>query len=235
MVCLEFMLPLPQIVQSLIDYGKSPQTAACVISHGTLLSQETVTGKLENLSQLVTRARLTAPSLIVIGDCVSLRDRLQWFEQRPLFGKRIAITRPLPQGYETAELAGRYGAVPVMMPTIEIAAPESWNAVDAAIDNLADWNWLIFTSRNGVTYFLDRLLDLLNLNILGPRPQKVRRESDRHSHQDTDDQSVRKAEDHKSQTNEDTVNECHENLSSEEGDKVSIYFLECIDHFSFKF
>ncbi|MBD3676448.1 MAG: uroporphyrinogen-III C-methyltransferase [Planctomycetaceae bacterium] len=151
---------LSQISQSLINAGMPAQTAACIISHGTLGSQQTVSGTLSTLQEQVTTAGLTAPSLILIGDCVSMREELQWFENRSLFGQRIAITRPLPQAYETAELANSLGAVPVLLPTIEIHPPENWERVDTAINSLKVQDWLIFTSRNGVSYFLERLLTL---------------------------------------------------------------------------
>jgi uroporphyrinogen III methyltransferase/synthase len=89
-----------------------------------------------------------------------MREDLQWFEDRPLFGVRIAIPRPIPQAYETADLAFAYGAVPLLLPTIAIEPPADWAEVDRAIADIERNDWLIFTSRNGVTSFFDRFFEL---------------------------------------------------------------------------
>jgi len=151
---------ITQITTSLIDHGLSPETPACVISHGTLCSQQTVSDTVANLASRVRDSQLTAPSLIMIGKCVDLRERLKWFEDRPLFGQTIAITRPLEQSYETADLASQHGAIPVLLPTIDIRPPEAWNDVDTAIEQIEQQDWLIFTSQNGVSHFLDRIFEL---------------------------------------------------------------------------
>lgn len=151
---------LPDIVASLISAGKDERTPACVISQGTRTEQRTVTASLKDLPAKVKSAALVAPSLIVVGECVSMREELQWFEQRPLFGVRIAIPRPVPQAYETADLAFEWGAVPLLLPTIAIEPPEDWTEVDRAIANIERPDWLIFTSRNGVNFFFDRYFEL---------------------------------------------------------------------------
>jgi uroporphyrinogen III methyltransferase/synthase len=151
---------ISQITASLIDHGLSPETPSCIISHGTLGSQRIVSGTVETLASQAKKEGISAPSLIMIGHCVELRDELKWFEDRPLFGQSIAITRPLEQAYETADLAIEYGATPILLPTIEIQPPESWDEIDEAIDQIAHQDWLIFTSRNGVIYFLNRFFEL---------------------------------------------------------------------------
>lgn len=150
---------LPLIVDSLISEGKAPNTPACVISRGTLTEQRTVSAPLKDLPDQVSAADLVAPSLIVIGPCVAMREELHWFEDRPLFGVRIAIPRPIPQAYETADLAFEYGAVPLLIPTIAIEPPEDWTEVDRAIADIERNDWLIFTSRNGVSFFFDRFFE----------------------------------------------------------------------------
>ena len=86
-----------------------------------------------------------------------MRDKLAWFENKPLFGRRIGITRPSGQATSAVETALELGAEPVLMPTIQILPPRDWNEVDAALGRLVDFDWVIFTSANGVSGLLDRL------------------------------------------------------------------------------
>ncbi|QDU53210.1 uroporphyrinogen-III C-methyltransferase [Gimesia panareensis] len=150
---------LERIVESLIQSGKAGETPAAVISRGTTPFQRTVQGQLSKLPEQVRQAGLVAPSLIVIGDCVSLRDQISWFEQKPLFGLQIGITRAEEQSETEIKRALELGAQPVLLPTIEIGAPANWSPVDAAIARLEEYQWLVFTSANGVNYFLNRLWD----------------------------------------------------------------------------
>ncbi|MCA9023374.1 MAG: uroporphyrinogen-III C-methyltransferase, partial [Planctomycetaceae bacterium] len=150
---------IEHIVSSLIQAGKSADTPAAVISRGTTPFQKTVQSDLAHLPEVVREAELVAPSLIVIGECVSLRDQIAWFEQKPLFGLRIGITRPWEQSETEIQRALNLGAQPVLLPTIEISAPTDWKPVDDAIACLEEYQWLVFTSANGVQYFLNRLWD----------------------------------------------------------------------------
>lgn len=168
---------LPAIVESLLAAGKPGQTPACVISRSTTPLQRTISAPLEELPEAVTSAGLHAPSLIIIGDCVLQREKISWFEHRPLFGLRIAITRPLDQCGATIRQALDLGAQPVLLPTIEILPPEDWQHVDEAISRLGEFDWLVFTSANGVEFFLNRLWALgrdarrlghLKLATIGP-------------------------------------------------------------------
>ncbi|WP_417385269.1 uroporphyrinogen-III C-methyltransferase [Gimesia sp.] len=151
---------LSQIVSSLIEAGKSGETPAAAISRGTTPFQKTVQTTLQDLPEAVQKAALVAPSLIVIGECVTLRDQIAWFEQKPLFGLRIGITRSEEQSESEIQQAIRLGAQPVLLPTIEISKPADWAPVDQAISRLDQYQWLVFTSANGVRYFMDRLWDL---------------------------------------------------------------------------
>ncbi len=168
---------LEDIARRLIESGKSPQTPAVVISQGTTPHQQTVTAPLEELPAAARDAGLQAPSLIVVGECVQLRETISWFEQRPLLGRRIGIPRPLGQALPVVEQANDLGADCVLMPTIEILPPKDWIAVDKAIDHLDEYDWLVFTSANGVEYFLSRIIDSggdmrrlggLNIATIGP-------------------------------------------------------------------
>jgi uroporphyrinogen III methyltransferase/synthase len=148
---------LESITASLIAAGKSASTAACVVCRATQPVQRTVTGTLENLPGLVKSAGLHPPSLVIVGDCVQVRDQARWFEDRPLFGKVIGITRPDEQADESALQAYQLGALPVLMPTIEVAPPDDWSAVDEVLSRLHEFDWIVWTSVNGVQGLLNRL------------------------------------------------------------------------------
>ena len=148
---------LDAIAHSLIASGKAPTTPACVVSRATQPLQRTVTGTLEEIPGLVSAAGLHAPSLVILGDCVRLREQVRWFEDRPLFGQIIAITRPEDQADDAAAHAVGTPLLPVMLPTIEISPPENWDAVDAVISRLGEFDWIVFTSANGVRSLLGRL------------------------------------------------------------------------------
>jgi len=145
------------ITRSLIAAGKPSTTKACVVCRATQPLQRTVTGTLDELPALVAAAGLHPPSLVIIGDCVQVRDQAQWFEGRPLFGQVIGITRPEDQSEEAALRAYQLGALPVLLPTIEIAPPADWSAVDSVLARLVEFDWIVWTSANGVRGLLDRL------------------------------------------------------------------------------
>jgi uroporphyrinogen III methyltransferase/synthase len=150
---------LEAIAQSLIAAGLDGETPACVISRATTPEQQTVAAPLSRLPAAARAAQLHAPSLIVVGDCVSQREQIAWFERRPLFGLQIGITRPAAQAGPEIARALELGAQPVLMPTIEIRPPDNWSHVDATLDRLSQFDWLIFTSANGVHSLLGRLWD----------------------------------------------------------------------------
>ena len=102
--------------------------------------------------------KFAPPAILVVGKVVDLRDTLQWFDQKPLFGKGVVITRPEKQADDLAQLLIKEGANPIHFPTIKIVPPPDWRELDAAIKNLEDYDWLIFTSANGVAFFFERLL-----------------------------------------------------------------------------
>ena len=148
---------LPQISQSLLDHGKSPDTPTAVISRATTPFQRTIVAPLKEIASAVAEAKLHAPSLIIVGDCVRQREELAWFEERPLFGQKIGITRPADQAEPQIKRAFELGAQPVLMPAIEITPIDDWAEVDATLERLSEFDWLIFTSVNGVHALLDRL------------------------------------------------------------------------------
>lgn len=159
---------LRSIVAALIAHGMSASTPAAVVCRATTPGQRTVVSELESLPAAVEQARLKPPSLIIVGPCVLQREQIQWYEHKPLFGQRIVITRPEPQMAETADAVVRLGGEPLELPLIELRPLKDFDEVDATIRALSEIDWLVFTSQNGATIFLDRLLSLgLDLRALG--------------------------------------------------------------------
>jgi len=150
---------LPKIVHALMTRGRDPNTPAAAIAQGTGPGQHTATGTLENLVRKVEEARIEPPALIVVGDVVELRDRLAWFERRPLFGRRIAVTRTRTQASTLVTQLEELGAETIEMPTIRIEDPEDWGPVDRALAELERFDWIAFTSANGVERFFRRLFE----------------------------------------------------------------------------
>ncbi|MBI4377698.1 MAG: uroporphyrinogen-III C-methyltransferase [Nitrospinae bacterium] len=145
------------IVKNLIDNGRDPDTPVAVIRRGTTPFQETVIGNLKNITELVKEKGIKPPAVIVVGEVVKLRDRLNWFEEKPLFGKRILITRAKGQAENFVKLVEGAGAIPILFPTIETVHPDSWNMLDRSINRLDTYHWIIFTSVNSVRFFVERL------------------------------------------------------------------------------
>lgn len=151
-------------MERLIAAGRPADTPAAVIQWGTRAAQRTIVGTIGNLADLADHAALRPPAMAVVGDVVRLREELRWIESKPLFGRRIVVTRPRRQAGELAERLEDLGAEIVMLPTIEIAAPESYEPLDAALRRPGDFDWLLFTSVNGVAAFFERL-SALDLDI----------------------------------------------------------------------
>jgi uroporphyrinogen III methyltransferase / synthase len=148
---------IEKIVKELIDHGKPPKTPAALIRWGTTPRQEILTGTLSNISMFAKERKFAPPAILVVGKVVDLRNTLKWFDQKPLFGKGVVITRPEKQADDLARLLIKEGANPIHFSTIKIVPPPGWRALDAAIKKLEDYDWLIFTSANGVAYFFERL------------------------------------------------------------------------------
>ena len=148
---------LPNIVQRLCENGRPAQTPVAVVRWGTTARHKTVSGTLENIADKVRQAGIKAPALIVVGEVVTLRDTLQWFEKRPLLGKRIVVTRARAQASDLLHELTELGAECIECPTIKVVPPDSWTPLDNAIANLKKYQWLVFTSVNGVHFFFERL------------------------------------------------------------------------------
>ena len=150
---------LDQIAERLIAAGRSADTAVAVVEWGTLPRQRTITAKLNTIAAQVADAGLSSPALIVVGDVVDLRDTLNWFESRPLYGQRVLVTRTRHQASELSRALSEAGAEAIELPTIAIKERYDEARFAAAISSLKDgaYSWLIFTSTNAVDIFFDVL------------------------------------------------------------------------------
>ncbi len=148
---------LPHIVKNLVANGKDPDTPVALVRWGTTAKQQTVTGTLETIVDKVQAAGLKSPAIIVIGPVVSLRDELAWFDRRPLFGKRIVITRARAQASDLVAQLSDLGAHCIEIPTIRIEPPKDLTPLMTAIEKISEYDWLVFTSVNGVKFFFDTL------------------------------------------------------------------------------
>ncbi|HUY29160.1 MAG TPA: uroporphyrinogen-III C-methyltransferase [Candidatus Binataceae bacterium] len=137
--------------------GMSAKTPAAAVQWGTTAAQVTVSATLGTLASECERAKLGAPAVIVVGECVALREDLKWFEKLPLFGRRIVVTRARAAGAAFAAELRALGADAIEFPAIETAPPTSYAALDGAIGRLDKFDWIIFTSRTGVECFIARV------------------------------------------------------------------------------
>ena len=149
---------LREISHALISAGRSPETPVAVVRWGTVPEQRTVTGTLEDIADKVAEANLKPPAITVVGDVVALREAgLDWYERRPLFGRRVVVTRARAQAGELSAELEKLGAEILEFPTIEVRPPEDFRPLDAAIRDLDSFDLIVFTSVNGVDAFLTRL------------------------------------------------------------------------------
>jgi uroporphyrinogen III methyltransferase / synthase len=178
---------LPRIVERLMAAGSAPTTPTAVIRWGTRANQRTVTGTLATIVAEVQKAGIKAPAITLVGKVVGLRPTLNWFEQRPLFGRRILVTRTRQQASELSEQLTELGAQVLEAPTIDIAPPtaEELPAIDRHLSQLPAYDWVVFTSANGVRAAWERLRALefdarhfaaSNVAAIGPATAEALRE-----------------------------------------------------------
>jgi uroporphyrinogen III methyltransferase/synthase len=152
---------LPHITSKLIENGRSADTPAAVIRWGTKPEQRTLVTTVGKAAEDVAKNGIKPPAIFIVGEVVKLRDSLQWFDnlsQRPLFGKRILVTRARSQASKLTAKLENLGAEVFEAPAISMADPaDNYAALDKSIDHLQDYHWLIFTSANGVGRFFARL------------------------------------------------------------------------------
>jgi len=130
----------------------------------------------------VEKEKLKPPAIIVVGEVVKLREKLRWFDTKPLFGKKIVVTRAREQASKLVKILEEEGAQVIEFPTIEIVEPDDYTELDRAIENIKSYNWIIFTSVNGVKFFLNRLkyhkkdvrvLEGINICAIGPKTAEI--------------------------------------------------------------
>ncbi len=147
----------------LIENGKPADTPVALIRWGTRADQQTLTGTLATIEDQVRASHFQSPAVIIVGEVVKLREKLSWYEKKPLFGKRVLITRSGSQSGELANLIDELGGEPVEFPVIRMqppSRPETVQALDNALRSLAKYDWIVFTSVNGVEYFFRRMKEL---------------------------------------------------------------------------
>ncbi|HEX9047219.1 MAG TPA: uroporphyrinogen-III C-methyltransferase [Verrucomicrobiae bacterium] len=153
--------------QALIKHGMPSETPVAVVHRGTTGRQKSVAGTLANIASLVAREKLSPPAITIIGDVVKLREKLNWFEHLPLFGKRIVVTRSRGQMAKFTHKLSRLGADVLEIPAIKGTDPDNRQDVVDAMLSLNSYDWLVFTSVNGVTtffeYFFRQFHDLRDL------------------------------------------------------------------------
>jgi uroporphyrinogen III methyltransferase / synthase len=159
---------LELIAKVLLENGKPADTPAAVIQTASLGSQLTRTTTLDNLDAMVRAEGLMPPAIVIIGPVVDFRPVQSWFERRPLFGQRVLVTRPRHQAAEMIHKLEQLGANVFQLPVVEVRDPPDWSPVDDAIRRLSEYDWLVFTSVNGVQRFIQRLLEVgFDLRALG--------------------------------------------------------------------
>lgn len=151
---------LALIAKRLIKNGMDKSTPAALVMNGTMAGQRTVTGRLDNIAALAEEKKIKSPVILVVGKVVKLKEKLDWLETKPLFAKRVLVTRTTEQAGSFSEILRDMGAEPVEFPTIKVVGPESYTGLDASIKGLGSYDYLILTSVNGVKYFFERLSKL---------------------------------------------------------------------------
>ncbi|NLM52728.1 MAG: uroporphyrinogen-III C-methyltransferase [Firmicutes bacterium] len=148
---------LPEIVKKLLVNGRKATTPVAIISRGTRPEQQVVVSTLAEIVEKTATAKVTSPAVIVVGEVVRLREKLAWVEKKPLFGKRILVTRARAQASELSRRIEKLGGEAWEFPLIEIKEPLDFQPLDQALAQIDRYSWLIFTSVNGVDAFFTRL------------------------------------------------------------------------------
>ena len=172
---------LPHITDRLMHHGMSPDTPVALVRWGTTPKQTTVSGTLDTIVERTKAAGLKPPAIIVVGHVVKLREKMRWFETRPLMGQCIVVTRAREQASDLVKRLSDLGAECLECPTIKVSPPQDVKPLDRAMENLSSYDWLIFTSVNGVNFFFERLfqknkdvraLKDIHTAVIGPATEK---------------------------------------------------------------
>jgi uroporphyrinogen III methyltransferase/synthase len=155
-VCYAGSRQLHEILNALIANGFDPNEPAAIIYDGTLPTQRTTDGTLQELVDM--KNLRTKPAILVVGRVVGLRQHLRWFDERPLFGKNIVVTRSREQAGELVDMLESLGAETIEAPMIRVEAPDDYAPLDQAVAEASTYDWIVFTSVNGIDFFMRRLL-----------------------------------------------------------------------------
>jgi uroporphyrinogen III methyltransferase/synthase len=148
---------VPAVLQRLIDHGVPPDSSAALIEHGTEPGQRTTDGTLADLADATSAAPPGTAALIVVGAVTGLREHLRWFDERPLFGRRVVVTRSSEQANELIERLENAGAYAIQAPTFRLAPADDPEAIDRAAASASEYRWIVFESANAVSRFLAAL------------------------------------------------------------------------------
>ena len=144
-----------QIAESLVAHGMDKSTPVGMVRWGTTSRQQSITGTLGTIANILAEKNFTAPAVTIIGGVVKLREKLNWFEKRPLFGQRIVVTRTREQASKLSNQLLHLGADVLEIPTIKIESPDERQPLVEALQGIGEYEWIIFTSPNGVTRFFE--------------------------------------------------------------------------------
>jgi uroporphyrinogen III methyltransferase/synthase len=176
---------VPAIAATLVVHGRAPETPIAIIGHGTTGRQETVVGTLATIAEEVSRAGIKPPAVTIIGDVVSLREQLNWFEQRPLFGRRVAVTQRLDLARPLVATLRERGAEVLEVPATRWVPHPDRARLDKALGELASYDWILFSNPLGLEFFFERFFQVHNdlrqlgsarLGAYGPRTGEKLRE-----------------------------------------------------------
>jgi uroporphyrinogen III methyltransferase/synthase len=157
-VCYAGPQQLPTIVNSLLSHGRSTDDAAAVVYDGTLPTQDTIGGTLKEIADRLKEVDDPRPGILIVGRVVALRQHLRWFDERPLFGKRILVTRPREQAADLTDRLEELGADAIEAPMIRTVPPDDYAPLDDVCARVGEFDWIVFSSTNAVEAFVDRLL-----------------------------------------------------------------------------
>jgi len=147
---------IKKIFTGLIKQGRDPETPVAVIMSGTTPFQKTLTGTLGEILSKTGKSGLTSPAIVVIGEVVTLRKSLDWYERKPLFGKKVLVTSPRSSLLEINRYLTHAGSEVIELPAIKVSPVKSYEGIDKEIERIEKYHWIIFTSKNGVDIFMKR-------------------------------------------------------------------------------
>ena len=158
LVCYAGPEQMPHIVRTLLAHGRPGEESAALIFDGTLPTQRTMTATLMEFAEAFEKSPAHAPGVLIVGRVAALREHLRWYDERPLFGKRVLVTRPRGQATEFVDQLEAMGAEVIEAAMLRIEPPEDYGPLDEACANAGAFNWIIFSSTNAVDAFMGRLL-----------------------------------------------------------------------------